>query len=262
MKREHYKSRFRADDFPSWVCSHCQSGTLQLVPDSLVEFEGEASKRAHDHEAWEPEWIQGLFSARFQCSACKEPYLVTGSYSVDTDQYWDHIEDQLVQDCQSRFSPKMIVPNVQVFPFPQKTPDDVKVSLSESFGLVFANPSAAGNLVRTAAEALLTTLKIRKMATSKKGKRYRLNFTERLDLLPAKHKSIRDLLSAIRWLGNAGSHSSEALETEDLLDSYVIFEEVLVHLYGSRTTAKELAAKINKKKKPRAKKKGITRRRS
>jgi hypothetical protein len=97
------------------------------------------------------------------------------------------------------------------------------------------------------------------MAITKKGKRYRLNFTERLDYLLAKHKSIAELLSAIRWLGNAGSHSSEALETEDLLDSYVIFEEVLVFLFGSRTTANELAAEINKKKKPRAKKKGIIR---
>lgn len=261
MKRDHYKSRFRADDFPSWVCSHCQSGTLQLVADSLAEFEGEASKQAHGHDTWEPDWIQGLFSARFQCSACKEPFLATGDYSVNMDQYWDHIEERLVQDCQSRFSPKMIVPNVQVFPFPPKSPEEVTVALSESFSLVFANPSAAGNLVRTAAEALLTVLKVKKSGTTNKGKRYPLNFTARLDLLPAKHKSIADLLSAIRWVGNAGSHSSEALETEDLLDSYVIFEEVLVFLYGSRTTAKELAAEINKKKKPRAKKKGITKRR-
>ncbi|TLX23535.1 DUF4145 domain-containing protein [Chryseobacterium indologenes] len=56
---------------------------------------------------------------------------------------------------------------------------------------------------------------------------------------------------AIKWIGNYGSHSSDTISKDDLLDSYEILEHVTENLYGKQLQRIERISKIiNKKKKP------------
>jgi hypothetical protein len=73
-----------------------------------------------------------------------------------------------------------------------------------------------------------------------------------MELLPKKYDHIKDIFFAIKWLGNAGSHSHQELTSDDVLDAYELMEELLVEIFEKkREKAKSLAKKINKKKGPK-----------
>ncbi len=56
----------------------------------------------------------------------------------------------------------------------------------------------------------------------------------------------------IRWLGNAGSHSSQLVTIDDVLDSYELIIELIDEIFSKkRIKAKTLAKKIIKKKGPK-----------
>lgn len=86
----------------------------------------------------------------------------------------------------------------------------------------------------------------------KNGKRQFLNLHSRIGLLPAKHSDLRDLLFAIKWLGNAGSHADSVVTLDDVMDAYELVDHVLQELYAQRAKkAKALAKLVNKKKGPK-----------
>ena len=55
------------DDWPHIPCPTCTRGVLLPVRDSFVAEESVTSRSLHDHEAWEPEWIQGGFHCVLTC---------------------------------------------------------------------------------------------------------------------------------------------------------------------------------------------------
>ncbi|HDI6093780.1 TPA: DUF4145 domain-containing protein, partial [Escherichia coli] len=58
----------------------------------------------------------------------------------------------------------------------------------------------------------------------------------------------QDLLMAIKFLGNAGSHSYEKVTTDDLDNSYEIMNFILSDLYSdNRKKVSELANNLDKK---------------
>lgn len=82
-----------------------------------------------------------------------------------------------------------------------------------------------------------------------KGKRLFINLHSRIELLTKPYSKLKELFFAIKWLGNAGSHSTNEITIDDCLDAYEIMEEVLRELYDSKEkNIKQLARKINKKK--------------
>jgi len=112
----------------------------------------------------------------------------------------------------------------------------------------FCDPPSAANHIRVALENLLTHLKVKRLNVGK-GKKSFIPLHNRIELLP-KPRAFKDLLFAIKWLGNAGSHTN-VITIDDCLDDYEIMEEVLRLLYDSKgNKIKQLARKINKKKGP------------
>ena len=79
---------------------------------------------------------------------------------------------------------------------------------------------------------------------------------KRIDLIPEKHKAIKDFCYAIKWLGNAGSHSDKIITLDDVMDAYEIMDEVLRELFEEKQEhIKKLVKTINKKKGPKGNKK-------
>lgn len=73
-------------------------------------------------------------------------------------------------------------------------------------------------------------------------------------MLPNRHKHLKELFLAIKWLGNAGSHSNKEITIDDVLDAYEIMETVLKELFEyKKDTVKKLAKKIIKKQGPKGK---------
>jgi hypothetical protein len=133
---------------------------------------------------------------------------------------------------------------------PSKCPEAAAGHLLDSFALFFADPGAALNSARTAVEAVLTDLGVKRFIVAK-GKRKPINLHQRIQLLPAKYKELADMLLAVKWLGNAGSHDGDKPSIADVRVTYDLLEHVLSEIYEKKTgKLKAVAKKINKKKGP------------
>ena len=252
MNRKIYKRAFTKENLPEWLCPTCQKGTLEQVKDAFKYEETVFSKEAHGHEAWEPEWITYSYSNILKCSNsnCGEIVFNVGDGFVDWDviQGRDGYPEQVYTDY---FRARYFQPPLIIFNIPDKTPDDVKESLEESFALFFSNPDSSLNHTRMALEKVLNFLKIKKY-TNRDGKRFPISLHRRIDLLPTKYSHIKDLCLAVKWLGNAGSHSGDKTTRDDVLDAYEIMDAILYELFDNKKVkAKKLSKKINKNKGPK-----------
>lgn len=164
----------------------------------------------------------------------------------------EHVRDEKGQweptywDC---FQPTFFEPCLIPISIPENTPADVRTSLDRSFSLIFANRDAAANQLRVALEVLLDEQGIN--ARGESGKPIwlanRINNHLQGDLLRYKER-----LSAIRWIGNDGSHGNDAITVSDLLAGFELIESVLAALYPSTTVDHdELARKVIEKKQPK-----------
>lgn len=250
MDRHTLKLPFTTKRTPDWTCPTCGKGLLRVVKDSFKNDE-RLHSRDHSHEAWEPEWIEYVYSCLLACNneECCEVVCSAGTGKVDCHQYEDE-HGEWAQSCEALFKPQFFEPHLQLLRVPPKCPASIVKPLNESFRLFFASPSAASNSVRIAIEELLTELKVKRFVVVKNQRRV-ISLHQRISLLPAKYGQLKEMLTAIKWLGNAGSHGTEKISHDDVLDSYDLTEHVLAEIYSPKTRKlAALAKKVNKKKGP------------
>lgn len=252
MDRKLLKLPFSRNNSPDWPCPACDKGILRIKKDSFLKEELGRSKKAHTHKEWEPEWIEYVYVCLLICSneKCKEIVANNGIGTVDWDitEDEDGRSDQMI--CTDIFQPKHFEPHLNLIHIPSKCPKAVSTPLNESFKLFFSSPSAAANNVRIAIEELLTELKIKRFNISN-GKRRFINLHQRIDLLPTKYTQFKDMILAIKWLGNAGSHGHCEVTKDDVMDAYELTEHILGEIYETKVKKlKAIAKKVNKKKGP------------
>jgi len=253
VDRKALKLPFDLNRPPDWVCPTCKKGVLRIKKDTFFKEEIRQS-RNHSDDSWEPEWIEYVYSCLLTCTndQCKEVVSSSGIGSVDSSIYED-ANGEIGQEYDDYFRPKFFVPHLTLIEIPETCPESVAEPLRESFRLFFAVPSAASNNVRIAIEELLTELKVKRFNLVK-GKRRLISLHQRIDLLPTKYAELKNLILAIKWLGNAGSHGNNgdgAISMDDVMDTYELMEHILHEIYA-RNTKKlvALARKVNKKKGP------------
>lgn len=251
MDRRIYKLPFNKNKSPDWICPTCGNGALRIKDNTFHFEELTSSKNAHNHEAWEPEWIEYVYSCLLYCSnaTCSEVVANNGIGTVDWYSGYDH-NDTPVQEWDEIFSPRYFEPHLKLFEYPGETPIEIASEIDQSFSLFFSNPASASNHLRISLEHLLTFLKVKRQET-KKGKRLFLSLHRRINLIPTKFEDLKCMLLAVKWLGNAGSHAKKEITSDDVLDAYEIMDVVLREIFEEkRKKAKALAKKINKKKGP------------
>lgn len=252
MDRKLFKLPFQPESPLDWQCPTCGKGLLRIKKETFFSDELAHSKKSYNHEAWEPEWMEHIYSCLMQCSNdnCQEVVASTGTGFVD----WDIVEikqGETEQVYSNYYRPSYFQPHLKIIPIPDDTPEEVIDSLNDSFKLFFCSPSAAANHVRASVEAMLTDLKVKRYDVSG-SKRRPINLHRRIDLLPTKYNELKELLIAVKWLGNAGSHSGDELTIDDVMDTYEIMEHVLDEIYGKKLTKiKSIAKKVNKAKGPK-----------
>lgn len=252
MDRKSFKLPFDECGVTKYQCPTCEKGALQVKNGSFNFHETRDSDREHKNDDWEPEWINYVYSCLFECTSsdCKDIVASTGTGSVS--QYESYDDEGIPSlDFVDFFKPKYFSPHLKMFLIPKGTPEDVADEVNKSFSLVFADPPSSANHIRVALEHLLTHLKIKRFNTNN-GRRGFLALHKRIELLPRKYTHIKDIFFAVKWLGNAGSHSNHDVSLDDVLDSYELMEELLVEFFNNkRVKAKALAKKINVKKGPK-----------
>lgn len=236
---------------PKWPCPICRVGHLVLEPKTLVHKETPESVQDRKHDAWEPDWIRYVFSCIFRCANadCKGVFSCCGTGRVDVFEH-DDDEHGWVQSTDDRFTPKYFDPPLVLMDVPKECPTEACVHLMKSFALFFSDLGASLNCARTAVEAVLTNLGVKRFVIAK-GKRKPINLHQRILLLPPKYKDQVDMLLAVKWLGNAGSHDGEEPTPGDVRVTYDLLEHALSEIYENKgKRLKSVAKKVNKKKGP------------
>ena len=251
MDRRLYTGYFREDCLPDWHCPSCGKGLLGVQAGTFfASYSSEMSK----HEAFEPCWIEYRYACLLECSngSCKDIVSSSGDGKLRECYEGERETGEPIVNHLRFFSPKYFQPHLQLIHLPEDVPCDVLDLLNESFMLFFSSPGAAANSVRASVEVLLTNLKVKRYDVRNR-RRSPISLHRRIDLLAPRYDDLKDLLKAVKWLGNSGSHAGGCLSPDDVLDAYEMMEEILHVLYdGRKKKVKTLAKKINKRKGPKA----------
>lgn len=248
VNRNHFDISY--SKFPAWTCPTCEQGHLVLDETSLKKVETGPSKKAQDHPAWDVEWIESRFVGLLICNFvnCAELVAIGGSVTVEEqyDQDYDGVVSQTYVDT---FEPRFLFPAPPLVRLIQETPKVVKEKLVEAAGLVWQNSEASANQVRQAVESLMDCQKIKKTEIQR-GKRVRLSLHRRIKIFERTDPINGEILLAIKWLGNTGSHLGK-LSRKDVFDAFDMMELVLTNLYSQAAKQIQRKAKaINKAKGP------------
>jgi hypothetical protein len=212
--------------------------------------EGLESSRARDHEAWEPEWIEGRFICMLDCS-CGEHIAVVGRQGVE--QGFTGPPDDPEVDYYEFQEPLYFEPPLQLIEIHRQVPAHVAENLRQSFRLFWTDADAASNRIRQALEGLLDFYGVKRTVINKKRKRVELKLHARIEMFGRSGEPLSDHLMAVKWLGNAGSHPSTVVTRDDIFDAYEIMEFVLREKFDPlRERVGRLTKAINKSKKPRS----------
>lgn len=192
---------------PNWPCPKCDRGNLLFETKDQTKTEHGWSRRNHNDEAWEPDWIRGVFSWTMHCSSpsCRHVVIVSGEAIVDWDV--EETEDGPQQIWKDFFTPKSFSDAPPIFRPAKELPDEVRDNIKLAFLQFWQDAPSCLNKIRISIELILTDQKIAKFQNTN-GKRRSIPLHTRIENYKLKEPQIADFFMALKWLGNEGSHSS------------------------------------------------------
>lgn len=252
MERYLYTNTFTEKEAPDYLCPRCNKGLLRLNKDTLKSVETVDSKLYQRNEYSEFQDMQITFNCMFKCinDECGEVVACIGYAGVDIECAVNYDNFSQPNEYYTYYKPLFFYPNLKLITIPKDTPDDIKKLLNKSFELFFTSPSAAANLVRISIEEILTDQGVN--LYSKKDISKKISLHSRIEEhLPDKYQTIKEHLEAVKWLGNAGSHSDNELSLNDTMDAYELVEYILLQVYAPPTdNLNTLAQDINQSRGP------------
>jgi hypothetical protein len=242
-----------------WLCPGCQRTMLVLEEGSFHQGETGASIESMKHEASEASWLDGRFTTLLRCGACRGVIGVLGTYRLEERMYYDP-EGRTAADYTTYYRPQFFTDAPHIIPILEEVPSEVGAELKASFQQFWGDSESCANHIRSVVELILTAKRVPK--TSGRGGRSpkrggRLTLHARIERFGETAPGVADQMMAIKWIGNAGSHS-QAITRDDLLDGYDLMAVVLNELFvRSERRIGALSRAINRQRGPRSKKRGI-----
>lgn len=232
---------------PGWPCPSCRNGTLRLIPNSLRWFETAESQLRHMDEDFSPFDIGYSFSASLECGRCREKISCCGEGSEEP--YEVQNEDGVwEQEHEPVFYPTFFYTFLQLFRTPARCPRPIREQLYKSFAVFFCDLSAAANHVRQCVEEILTHAGIDIRDANDRF----IFLNDRIKIYEGRDSDNATRITALKWIGNFGSHPEDDLKKRDLFDAYDILEILLEDLYvGHNRNVHKIVAQINAAKGPR-----------
>lgn len=231
---------------PRWPCPSCASGALRLKRDTL-HFDHTAASRHRlndDHPVeWEAEYV---FSALLECNRCSETISCCGIGGNEPIDALDE-EGNSYTDSRLYFDLRYFSMPMAIFRIPANCPRHVKEQIRKSFSVFFCDLGAAANHVRKCIEEILSHAGVQPRDANGRFIQLesRINSFEDIDPDNAERAS------ALRWIGNFGSHP-EPLTKDDLFDAYDILEVLVEDLYvGHHRSVRQMVEQINEARGPR-----------
>ena len=230
---QRFRLSFNREHFPHVTCPTCKFGLLEMEPETFKFRETVGSERAHSH----PDWTRYIFVGLLKCNntRCSETVAFSGDGSMELFDDYEAGEQRWLKT----FYPRFFIPSVDIFPIPANCPEEVQDNLRKSFSIAWQDLSAAGNKLRVAIENMIDTIN-----PGSTGKLH-----NKLETLRSTNQEVSDMLMAVKWIGNAGSHTADLKEC-DVAVAYQVMQKVLNKLYGNEKFLNDVVGKINQSKKP------------
>jgi len=217
---------------PNWVCPSCQSASLAILKGTFHSETIPESVERWKKMDGELEDIRLVFCCLLQCERahCRTVVAVSGTGDVHENQDEDGIDHYHL------YQARLFTPTLPAFAIPAQCSERVTQPLTQSFSLFLNAPGAAANVIRIALEELMDALGVPENRT----------LHARIEALPEQYSQHKAALMAIKWLGNAGSHELDRVNTYDIEQAYRIIEFVLSKIYaGSTESVAQLAARLD-----------------
>lgn len=230
-------SAFFQDMQVEWPCPKCNQKTLQIIKESFVLNETHDTQKYRSEDWFEPEMDSSVFSCMARCSRKQCAEVVACSGKSGWEQGWD--EERNDREFYQWHRPFTFFPSLHPFEIPEKCPEEITEPLQASFSIFLIQPGAAANLIRISVERMLTAMGVAERNNN--GKRITLH--RRLEMLPDLYKSFSKPLMAIKFLGNAGSHTYDEVKIQDIEAAFEIMEYVVNDLFSGRKESVEVLTK-------------------
>lgn len=218
--------------WPRPLCPICQVGYIGFSPPN--EDEGHDSASAHNHRAFEPEWVSGTFVVRGQCenSECRQAVHGTGDYRVAVSRKSNRDDEFEYQDIpySSYYTLTHLHPPMLIMPIPKSAPDQVREGITRASRVLFTDPSLAATALRATVERFLTSEGISAIQSTGQFRSAHDRIQEWRDADPNR-PTVADLFFAVKWLGNAGTHEDSDLTTMEVLDGARVLDEAFHRLF-------------------------------
>jgi len=223
-----------ADCFPRPLCPVCQAGHLRFAAPSTTE--NAESNRAQSHEAWEPEWVFGTFIATAECEndKCKQKVHAMGTYRVGPARTSRAHHEDYSMNYDSQYSTfyttTSLSPPLVLMRLPESAPEEVRKGVERASAVLLLDPGLAGTALRAAVERLLTTegIPAERANGGFKSLDERIRDWKRAS---PNRANVADLLLAVKWIGNAGSHEVSDVSVKEVLDGVEILDEAFHRLF-------------------------------
>lgn len=254
MNRNLWESRsFKRKSPTQYPCPKCYIGILKIE-----KLEKKITKEAIVLDAHNyPYGIEHIFSGMYKCSeeSCGNLVSFCGLLKKDIKVPDELPNGEVDEKYITIYKPKYFYPNLRLFQLPTKISDDLKEQIDLSFSHYFNDLSSCANRIRTSIEVILNEIKAPKYKKRSNGSRHFFRkLHSRIENYSKKKKTISELLLAIKFIGNEGSHIGK-VEVDDILDAYEILKEVIdIAFVKNRIKVIGIAKEINTLKKPRSKK--------
>lgn len=175
---------------------------------------------------YSPDEDWGRFTLMLKCGVrtCGEIVSAVGTYQAE------EVHKPNGTFAERRLRPTYMSPGPSLCEMPDNTPKPVREALLQSFSLFWADLGATANKLRVAAERVLNDQGVKQY--NRTGKRVALPLAKRIELYSQTKPGHKEVLDALCWVGNHGSHSGEVAR-DDVLTAFELMQSALQDLYGN-----------------------------
>lgn len=216
--------------WPRPTCPQCLDGHVEFGEPTTIQNSESSRWQLEMHDNWEPEHIFGDFHVRAGCSnqACGQGFLGLGSYQIERAEEADPARSGGWSEF---YSLMYITPPLLLMTLPKDTPQPVQDGVTRAASLILADPSSAANALRATVERYLTTEGI--SSADQNGKHVPAHHRIEAWKQQTGNSQVQDLLMAVKWIGNDGSHEEATLTTKQVVDGTQFLERAFHLLFDT-----------------------------
>lgn len=239
--RSKWQGAYDRYSMPKFNCPRCRNGRLIANRKTLKVVHPQFSITECDNPDFEPGWEIERFNLELQCDekSCEETAFAIGNTSAE--QYYDEeLNDYLWV---SLICIRAFYPAPPIISTPEQAPHKILSELEKAFGVYWTDLNAIANRLRVCVERIMDQQGVLTEAISKKKVMVPLDLIGRIGVFTKTHTEHAETFTALRMVGNLGSHGHD-VKREVILDAFEVLEDSLAELYGERSAR---LGKIKKK---------------